>query len=453
MAERQLPYNLEAEQSLIGSMLLTSTAIYAALETNVTVTDFYKPSHQHIYAAIIEVHRTGSGVDPVTVGAQLRADGLFDDIGGSAYLAELTNLIPATSNSPRYARMIQDASVLRQMILAASEIAALAYDAPPDVGRALGDAAGAIGAVLDVNNHRLLNGYYDDIATLDPGGDRDDTQPWIARGVLRRHQRLLVVARAGIGKSTLLRQLSVCCENGVHPWTGQPTETARRSLIVELEAGEWDIASSMRGLLFAMQRSRQVRSVFDLNRPALLHRPGGIDIRTPAGYAVLEAAIRRAQPELVVMGPVKYLSMSKPGENYEVAALHLMSLLNNLMDRYDFALAMEAHFSRGDHGAPGGSERWVDWPDVGFGIHPDDDDVTTRLVAGGDGAVMTVKQFRVPRDSGIWLPKVLTRGRDKYLPWSAEDADDPHRIGASTFSTRYGGVPDKAFQPYEQGEF
>lgn len=453
MTQRVPPHNLAAEASLLGAMLLSKQAIYSAIEMGVVADDFYKPSHGHIWTAMTEMHRDHYDVDPVTLTDHLRRTGMLDDIGGTGYLLELQNLVPAVSNTTRYAKIVQDTSTLRQMIAASGEIAELGFEASEDVGRSLAEAHASIARLVAAADLRLLKGYYDDMALLDPGGERDESQPWIARGVLRRHQRLLIVAKAGIGKSVWLRQLAFCCANGVHPYTGQPTERARNALVVELEAGDWDIASTMRDLLFALQRPLQTASVWDVNRPALLHRAGGIDLRSAQGYAILEAAIRRSEPELVVMGPVKYLSIAKPGENYEIAALNLMGLLNELLDRYDFALCMEVHFSRGDHGAPGGSERWVDWPDVGFGLHPPSDDVTARLATGGTGTVITVKQFRNPRDSAIWLPGEFVRGADHQLPWHVEDRPDPYRFGTTVYASRYGGMPQAAFNPNVQGEF
>jgi len=453
VSQRVPPHNLAAEASLLGAMLLSRQAIYTAVEMGVTAVDFYKPAHAHLWTAMVEMHQGHIDVDPVTVTDHLRRVGLLDDVGGTLFLNELTLQVPAVSNSTRYAKIVQDTSMLRQLIGAAADIADLGYSASEDVGRSLAEAHASIAKLTDAADLRLLKGYYDDMALLDPGGERDDAQPWIARGVLRRHQRQLVVAKAGIGKSVFLRQLAFCCANGVHPYTGQPTEKPRNALVVELEAGEWDISATMRDLLFALQRPLQVSSVWDVQRPSLLHKAGGIDVRSPQGYAILEAAIRRAEPDLVVMGPVKYLSIAKPGENYEIAALHLMSLLNELLDRYDFALVMEVHFSRGDHGAPGGSERWVDWPDVGFGLHPPSNDVTARLAVGGTGTPITVKQFRTPRDSGIWLPREMIRGADNALPWSIDDAPDPYRYGTTIYASRYGGMPKQTYNPNVQQEF
>lgn len=437
--DRRLPpHSLTAEESLLGAVLLSREAIRHAAEEGVEVGDFYKPAHQFIYNAVRMLVALDVGVDVVTVMDELRRAGLLAEVGGSEYLLGLQNATPAISNARRYAAVVRATAQLRNMIAAAAEISDLGYSEPHDVASALAEARSRIDSIIEGAGGSLLDGFYPDIGMLDTGDDRDEAQPWIGEGVLRRGQRLLVVAKAGVGKSMLLRQLAFCAVNGVHPWTGQPTYRQRRALIVELEAGAWDITTSMRVLLQAIKRATDAVSLFDLQRPALLHREGGIDVRSPAGLATLEAAIQRVQPELVVIGPVKYLSLMKPGENYETAALQLMALLNALIHKYRFAIALEAHFSRGDHGAPGGSERWVDWPDVGFSLHPPDDDMNQRLPAA---TPMTVKTFRIPRDSKIWVPSEIVRGAADRLPWSVDDARDPYYANRFVYETRYGSQP------------
>jgi replicative DNA helicase len=452
------PHNIPAEQSVLGAILLQPASFDVVLERGLDAGDFYHPDHQRIYATMAALARRHEPLDPISVGEEMRRLGFLDDVGlgntkGMAYLHDLAVSGPSLAFLQRHTAIVQHGSVIRKLINAASEIAEIAYLEPDDLDHALTEAAARVGNVIADADTRLLRGYHDDILAVDPGGDRDEAQPWIARGLLRRQQRLLVVAKGGLGKSVFLRQLAMCATAGVHPLTGQPTERERPALVVELEASEWDITQSVRTISLAIQRARSLPSLYDAPRPALLHQAGGIDIREPLGFAKLENAIRRAQPELVVMGPVKYLSIAKSNENYEIAALRLMNILNDLIARYRFALVMEVHFSRGDHGAPGGSERWVDWPDAGFGIHPPDDDVTKRLAIGGAGVEMTVKQFRTPRDSAVWLPSTMIRGADKVLPWSVPDTTDPYRSGSTIFATRYGGVADRDFTPYVQEEF
>jgi len=438
------PHDLDAERAVLGACLIANEACIAAIET-LQPGDFYAPQHAAVFDAIRILTLAEERVEPIVIASML-PDGLDTAL---PWLLDMLNASPSVSNTRRYASTVLEHSKSRSLIMIGSQLVDSGYNGEPaaDVARVFSEQLSE-SELLRRHADARIKGFYEDMATLDTGEDRGEAQPWIAEGLLRRGQRLLIAAKAGLGKSTLLRQLAFCAENGVHPWTGQRTEKPRRALVVELEAGDWDITASMRSILFGLKRSCDVASVFDLSRPALLHRPGGLDIRSSEGMAALEAAIQRVSPELVVIGPVKYMSIIRPGENYETAALALHGVLNTLSSRYRFALAMEAHFSRGDHGAPGGSERWVDWPDVGFSIHPPEEDVTTRVVVGGTGTEITVKQFRIPRDADIWLPSKLIRGADRRLPWSVDDQPDPYKWSATMFETRFGGYNGET---HEQG--
>src|SRR3954453_23562551 len=126
------PHNLQAEESLLGAMLLSKDSIASAVE-NVHVDDFYKPAHAHIFEAITSLYGAGEPADPVTVADELRRAGLLEAVGGPAVLVSLQAGTPATSNAARYARIISDHSPLRRLIGVASEIAEIGYSVPEDV--------------------------------------------------------------------------------------------------------------------------------------------------------------------------------------------------------------------------------------------------------------------------------------------------------------------------------
>src|SRR3954469_19145586 len=120
-AQRVPPHNLQAEESLLGAMLLSKDAIASAGET-VGVDGFYKPAHGHVFDAITSLYGAGEPVDPVTVADELRRAGLLEAIGGPAVLVSLQASTPATSNAARYARIISELSLLRRLIGVAAEI-------------------------------------------------------------------------------------------------------------------------------------------------------------------------------------------------------------------------------------------------------------------------------------------------------------------------------------------
>jgi replicative DNA helicase len=134
------PHNLNAEESLLGALLLSREVVGQVSELGVQVEHFYKPSHQHIYSAMRGLMATGQPVDIVTVADELRRNGLLEEIGGSQALLELQNATPAISNASRYAKIVQDTAVLRRLISVAGEITEIAYMEPDDVTKALDEA-------------------------------------------------------------------------------------------------------------------------------------------------------------------------------------------------------------------------------------------------------------------------------------------------------------------------
>jgi len=134
------PHNLDAEESLLGALLLSRDVVNQVSEMAVQVEHFYKPAHQHIYSAMRGLITTGQPVDIVTVADELRRNGLLDEVGGAQALLDLQNATPSISNASRYAKIVQDTAVLRRLISVAGEITDIAYMEPDDVSRALDEA-------------------------------------------------------------------------------------------------------------------------------------------------------------------------------------------------------------------------------------------------------------------------------------------------------------------------
>ena len=134
------PHNLNAEESLLGALLLSRDVVDLVGEMDMVPEHFYKPGHQHIYTAIRSLAVNGSPVDAVTVADELRRNGLLEEIGGATTLLELQNATPAISNASRYAKIVQDTSMLRRLIGVAGDIAEIAYLEPDDVTKALDEA-------------------------------------------------------------------------------------------------------------------------------------------------------------------------------------------------------------------------------------------------------------------------------------------------------------------------
>ena len=104
------PHNIQAEESLLGAMLLSRDAIVAGVEVQLSADDFYKPAHGHIFDAITSLYAQGDPADPVTVAESLSRAGVLEAIGGPAILISLQAGTPSIGNAGRYARIVEEHS-------------------------------------------------------------------------------------------------------------------------------------------------------------------------------------------------------------------------------------------------------------------------------------------------------------------------------------------------------
>ena len=143
------PHNLEAEESLLGSMLLSRDAISAATESRVEASDFYKPAHSHIYEALMSLYGQGEPVDPVTVADELRRADLLDALGGRQALLRLQAQTPASANASHYAKIVSELALLRRLIAVAGDISEMGYDDSAEVAETLDRAESLVFEVAE----------------------------------------------------------------------------------------------------------------------------------------------------------------------------------------------------------------------------------------------------------------------------------------------------------------
>ena len=121
------PNNTEAEQAILGAVLLGSDAIGTVLQY-IRADSFYIPAHQKIFQAIVDLYNKGQQVDILVISEHLRQQGLLDSVGGTAYIASLTDTVPSTANVAYYARIVLDAAIRRSLLKVSHQIYADAFD-------------------------------------------------------------------------------------------------------------------------------------------------------------------------------------------------------------------------------------------------------------------------------------------------------------------------------------
>lgn len=153
--DRVPPQNLEAEQALLGAVLLQSETLITAME-HVRTEDFYDKSHQLIYDSMIELGEESQPIDLITLTSRLKDKGELEDIGGVSYLAKLAHAVPTAANVEYYARIIEEKSMVRRLIRTATQIVSEGYTNAEDVGGMLSDAERNI---LEISNRRSGSGF------------------------------------------------------------------------------------------------------------------------------------------------------------------------------------------------------------------------------------------------------------------------------------------------------
>ncbi len=130
--EKIPPQNLDAEQSVLGALLIDKEAVVKVLEI-LRPEDFYRDAHSHIFQAIVNLFDRNEPIDLITLTEELRNTGLLDQVGGVSYVAGLANSVPTSANVEHYAAIVEEKSLLRKLISVSTRIAQLGYEAGEEV--------------------------------------------------------------------------------------------------------------------------------------------------------------------------------------------------------------------------------------------------------------------------------------------------------------------------------
>ncbi|MCB0308528.1 MAG: replicative DNA helicase, partial [Bdellovibrionales bacterium] len=127
LGRRLPPQNIEAEQSVLGAVLLDNDVAHDVAEI-LLEEDFYREAHQKIFKAILALVEKGEPADLVTITNELKSKNDLERIGGATYLAQLVEAVPTAANVLYYTKIVKDKSILRGVIQAATEIATSGYE-------------------------------------------------------------------------------------------------------------------------------------------------------------------------------------------------------------------------------------------------------------------------------------------------------------------------------------
>ena len=146
--DRLPPQNIEAEQSVLGSILLENEALASAIE-ELTPDAFYKEAHKIIFLAMLDLYERNEPIDLITLTEQLGSKEKLEAVGGATYLSTLANLVPTAANARYHAKIVKEKATLRNLIATATDIVTHSYDSDRDVNELLDEAESKIFSISE----------------------------------------------------------------------------------------------------------------------------------------------------------------------------------------------------------------------------------------------------------------------------------------------------------------
>ena len=279
-AERLLPHDIEAEEAVVGSLLIDGESILK-IASFLKPSDFYREKNRYCYEASLNLFRRGEAVNQVTVAHQLSLDERLEEVGGGAYLSHLVSTVPTSVHIEYYGQIVSRTSVMRNLIDAAAQISAIGYGGAEDVDDTLSKAEEVLFRVRSgqpardfVPIREVLDQYMEERAAIaEPmattgtpimtGFDSLDE----LLGGLHRSDMAVLAARPSLGKSALAVNMAVNAAKTGSSVGIYSLEMSREQLALRMLASEAEVdAQRLRlGLYTEAQEQAIVDSIGSLS--------------------------------------------------------------------------------------------------------------------------------------------------------------------------------------------
>ncbi len=330
---RKPPQNLDAEQSVLGGVLLDNNTMDHILDV-VEEEDFYRDAHRKLFAAMREMHASNDAIDYLTLEDRLNQKKQLEEIGGVAYLSSLTDLVPTTANITHYAKIVRDKAIARRLINASTEIMRAGFEDSEDLTDYLDQAEQLI---FNVSQRRSLVGVTpikelvkESFAAIEKLYEHKDAYTGLATGFteldqltagFQKSDLIIVAGRPSMGKTSLALNIAqyAAQQNGT-PVLLFSLEMSKESLTMRLLCAEArvDFQRMRSGHLTDSDWGRLARAAGQLSESELF-------IDDTAGIRVMEmrAKSRRVRAELEKQGKqlgmvmVDYLQLASAGRHMD----------------------------------------------------------------------------------------------------------------------------------------
>ncbi|HTY54646.1 MAG TPA: replicative DNA helicase [Candidatus Binataceae bacterium] len=329
------PQNLEAEESVLGAILLENEAINQAVET-LSADDFYREAHRTLFRAMVELSDRNQPVDAITLTDALRAKGKLEEVGGPAYIAELAIRVPTAANVAHYARIVREKAVLRSLASVATDIASGAYDGQSNVDEFLDEAEHR---VFEISERRIKPAFHsmqeltrDSLKLIEKLYERKELVTGVPTGFtdldritagLQPSDLIILAARPSMGKTALALNIAAYAATEADPRIGVAffsLEMSKEQLVLRLLCSEArvDSAKARAGYLGERDFPKLAQAAARLSEAPIF-----IDDSSDISPIVLKAKCRRLIREresklgLVIVDYLQLMRSSRPGESRE----------------------------------------------------------------------------------------------------------------------------------------
>jgi replicative DNA helicase len=359
--ERLPPQNMEAEEAILGALLIDPDAIIR-VATILRPEDFYREKNGWIYDVVLALHERREPIDLLTVCDELERREQLDEVGGTAFITSLVNAVPTSIHAEHYARITERAATRRRLIEAAGQIAALAYQEADDVEEVVDRAEQVLFGVSErrisrelVPIRQILSDYYDRIEYLTrhqgdvigiPTGFSDIDK---LLGGFQRSDMIILAARPSVGKTSLALTI---CHNAAKKYRQRVAlfslEMANEQVVQRLISAETGIDSQRlrRGMIAEGEWGRFVKATSDLAETYLYidDTPGisALELRTKARRLQAEVGI-----DLVVVDYLQLMRGDFRSENRVQEISSISRALKSLARELNVPILALSQLSRG----------------------------------------------------------------------------------------------------------
>src|SRR6201997_1502687 len=333
--KRVPPQNIEAEQSVLGAILLDNDTINQAIEI-LTADDFYRESHREIFRAMVALSERNQPVDAITLTDALRTGGVLEAVGGAGYIAEVAACVPTAANVGHYARIVREKALLRSLASISTEIASGAYDSPPNVDEYLDEAEHKI---FEISERRVRQSFHampeltrESIRLLERLYERKELVTGVPTGFLdldrltaglQPSDLIVIAARPSMGKTALALNIAAHAATECDPRLGVAIfslEMSKEQLVLRMLCAEGRVDSSRAraGYLGERDFPKLAQAAARLSEAPIF-----IDDSSDTSPIVLKAKCRRLMRErnanlgLIIVDYLQLMRSARPGESRE----------------------------------------------------------------------------------------------------------------------------------------